>query len=675
MPPWTGGILALACSLGCGPTPQPVALEAAGLDHGHDQIGARVNARIEDCVAITEGVIRVRRRHENDMDFSKYNPFYWEGRRTTFRIEDHTPQGEHQIRFILDAEWPQDLSQYRAPDFSATYVGDPMAHETLRSKFRINARMQASRDGTHFEYVLTPESYGGTSAAFPELGEVLTIEFRFFNDESHAPWQAQKATNPHTISAYYSEFFRFVVGEAGLQIDDPDDAYALASPRRYAGGWTTTPTTRVEPWRALQQQPPNLTPANATPFLLGRTWFHTDLASGRHVEDGSDDKPSVFHADMEAARADYVGDRHNAVACHTCHVRNGSARVEWREETSRPVDTTIARVADPSRGGPHPIFGRQLQTQGPGREGALRLRRHQTHVERLDDGTEVTLSRPVFEVDAPHVDAPVAVSIRRPPALIGIGLLAAVPDEVLVALADRSDGQLSIVDGAIGRFGWKASQPTVKAQIEAALLDDMGVHTRRGQPLDGPNSRSGKAVFDPEALDLLTTYVSLLGVPPRRAPDDPSVRQGEALFFDLGCQGCHFPTLRTGEATHPELDHQTIHPYTDLLLHDMGEGLADGFPGPEARLWRTAPLWGLKDTRNASEAFLDRFSPGDTEITWDQPQAAAKGLTLQLLHDGRAATVEEAVLWHGGEAQVVVDAYRALTPAQRQALEAFVLDL
>jgi len=170
-------------------------------------------------------------------------------------------------------------------------------------------------------------------------------------------------------------------------------------------------------------------------------------------------------------------------------------------------------------------------------------------------------------------------------------------------------------------------------------------------------------------------YVALLGVPPRDNPRDPAVLRGERLFESTGCAQCHLPTLQTGPSSFPELAEQTFHPYTDLLLHDLGDGLADDSKAPDARLWRTAPLWGLKNTRAALNARRDTFNPGNIHVTYEDTHAAAKTTPVHFLHDGRARSLPEAILWHGGSAQPAVDKYKALGKAERADLEAFLWDL
>ncbi len=616
------------------------------VDVSGNEIGDHVNARIVDGVAITEGVIRVRRRHENDMDFSKYNPFYWEGRRAWFKVEDYTPRGEKRMVFTLRTEWPQDYIATRGCDFSVIYKGDPLGDEAGRSKFSINTRMKHVGGFTHFEQELGELSFHQNPEDL-KVGEQLTFEFRFFNSESHPGWVKQKKHNPHNLFAYYSEFFRIKIGEPGLHIDNVQSPGQFSSPKRYTGGRTTIPTVRVEPWAALQQHALNLKPENAQAFLDGRTWFHTDMVSGKHLSDPSDDKPSVFFDEMRDARKGLAGSAYNAHSCNSCHVHNAGALLPPLED---PIHTTLLRFTDAKS--PHGI---QLQTNGDDSEGTLTIARYETHEVKLDDGTVVELSKPFF-----HIDGKPAASIspRTPPAIIGAGLLEAVPDETILDLAKASPGEPRRIGDKIGRFGWKAGQPTVDDQNQSALREDMGV-----------------AKLEPKARAELEAYVSLLGVPPRTNPEHPDVVLGGKIFHALNCQQCHTPTLRTGKSTFPELSNQTIHPFTDLLLHDMGEGLSDNGNSELASKWRTAPLWAMKNKRHAADDQGDKFRSGDIHITYRVTQDTANKNPIQLLHDGRARSLAEAILWHGGDAESSVNAYKELTKEDRTALEAYLWDL
>jgi CxxC motif-containing protein (DUF1111 family) len=220
----------------------------------------------------------------------------------------------------------------------------------------------------------------------------------------------------------------------------------------------------------------------------------------------------------------------------------------------------------------------------------------------------------------------------------------------------------------LGRFGWKAGQPSVRQQSAEAFAGDMGlstplVRTSAGDCtvaqkacLDAPSgasSRNDDLEVGSKLFDLVVFYAQNLAVPPRRGPERPEVLQGKALFHQAGCAKCHVPSFTTGTLeANPHLSNQKIWPYTDMLLHDMGEGLADNRPegAADGREWRTAPLWGIGLTQ------------------------AVSGHTF-FLHDGRARSLEEAILWHGGEAETARNAYTKLKKRDRDALLAFVRSL
>jgi CxxC motif-containing protein (DUF1111 family) len=268
----------------------------------------------------------------------------------------------------------------------------------------------------------------------------------------------------------------------------------------------------------------------------------------------------------------------------------------------------------------------------------------------LGDGRVVTLTRP-------------AVSARIAPPLLGLGLLEAIDQRTLLLGADRLDCNQDGISGRanfvmdptgilrVGRFGWKAEKASVRAQVAGDAAGMLDVSTSVS-----PDA-NGKAALSDQDLARLTTLMRLGGVPPQRSATDPQVQAGALLFQTLRCSGCHWTDVLTSP-DHPlaELRGQAIRPYTDLLLHDMGPDLMDGGgvptsttadAPPSASEWRTPPLWGvgLRATVNGNAG---------------------------LLHDGRAATVEEAILWHGGEATKVVSFYKALSATERAALLAFV---
>jgi CxxC motif-containing protein (DUF1111 family) len=293
------------------------------------------------------------------------------------------------------------------------------------------------------------------------------------------------------------------------------------------------------------------------------------------------------------------------------------------------------------------------------------------------DGESYELLDPTYVIDAPShgpFAADLRISARVAPAMIGLGLLEAIPEARLLELADPEDVDgdgisghpnrvLDVASGgmAVGRFGWKAEQPSVRQQAAGAFVGDMGITSSMfpdqectSSEIECQNALGGG---DPEVADNLfdrvARYAELLAVPAREHFEDQAVLRGKARFSDLGCQSCHTPSHRTdGSAALEEVRDQLIWPYTDLLLHDMGEGLSDQRPtfAATGSEWRTPPLWGI----------------GHYE--------AVNGHE-RLLHDGRARGVAEAILWHGGEADAAREAFAALPSSDRLDLIAFVESL
>jgi CxxC motif-containing protein (DUF1111 family) len=296
------------------------------------------------------------------------------------------------------------------------------------------------------------------------------------------------------------------------------------------------------------------------------------------------------------------------------------------------------------------------------------------------DGTRVELRRPELRLEKlgyGPLPAAARLSLRNAPPLHGMGLLDALPGADLLARADPEDADGDGISGrpnrvwdpvreryGPGRFGWKASEASLRSQIAAALRNDMGLSNpvRPEQPctaeqidcLRTPHGEGDDGFEVPDALlGLIEGYQASIGVPPRRRADAPEVVRGRGLFREVGCAGCHVPRWTTGEVPErPWLSNQVIWPYTDLLLHDMGPRLADGRADFDAsgREWRTPPLWGLG---------------------W----AAELHRRGGFLHDGRARTAEEAVLWHGGEAEASRARFEALDADDRAALLAFLESL
>ncbi|WP_461404486.1 di-heme oxidoreductase family protein [Falsiruegeria mediterranea] len=392
--------------------------------------------------------------------------------------------------------------------------------------------------------------------------------------------------------------------------------------------------------------------------------------------------------------SDGLGPLYNARSCQRCHVKDGRGHppngpddkaVSMFLRISIPGGVVPDGISDYLATQPDPTYGQQLQDfslPGHRAEYKLQVRYSEVPVE-FSDGEVVTLRKPDYTAanlgyGPLHPDA--MLSPRVAPQMIGLGLLEAIPASDILAGVDEADadgdsisGRANVVWSAefdqpmLGRFGLKAGSPTVNEQSSAAFSGDIGISTPlfpnpwgectkaqaacRAAP-HGDNDVRGHEI-DLDAMNLVTFYSRNLAVPERRDEGDPKVLRGKQVFYDTGCIACHMPKFVTHRLTdQPEQSFQLIWPYSDLLLHDMGPGLADN--RPEARAtgseWRTAPLWGIGLTEQVS---------GHT----------------QFLHDGRARSLLEAILWHGGEAQAQRDAVVAMPKPDRDALVRFLESL
>lgn len=394
--------------------------------------------------------------------------------------------------------------------------------------------------------------------------------------------------------------------------------------------------------------------------------------------------------------SDGLGPLYNARACQDCHLKDGRGHVP-----DGPADKAVSmflRLSVPGGTTPQaiegwlatqdePTYGGQFQDfASPGQVAEGRMVISYTDLPMtFADGEVVVLRKPEYSV-ADLGYGPMApdamLSPRVAPQMIGLGLLEAIPAADILARADENDadgdgisGRASIVPSAefgvpmLGRFGYKGGAATVKDQSAAAFSGDMGLSTQlhpnpwgdctaaQTACIDAPHGqepgvRDGLEV-DAQSLDLVAFYARNLGVPARRGADDPQVLRGKSVFYAAQCTACHTPKYVTHRLEgQPEQSFQLIWPYTDLLLHDMGEGLADNRPEGRATgsEWKTPPLWGTGLTK------------------------AVSGHS-QFLHDGRAQSLIEAILWHGGEAGPARDTVLALPKTDRAALIAFLESL
>lgn len=367
-----------------------------------------------------------------------------------------------------------------------------------------------------------------------------------------------------------------------------------------------------------------------------------------------------------------LGPLFNNTSCNGCHLRNGRGMPIIGSSTSLKSQLLV-RVSLPHgqpevMGGsvPVPNIGTQIRDHaiyGYQPNAEVNLQWQETEG-KYADGTSYKLRSPKTTITLPDgkpLPEEVMTSLRLPPPVIGLGLLEAIADKTILDLADPQDKNGDGISGTpnmvwdvekkatvLGRFGLKANQPNLRQQTAAAYVNDMGI-TNPVFP-----DPSGKNDITEEKLVSATFYSQSLTVPARPVAmvNDPTVQKGDRLFHSAGCASCHIQTLKTGKHQLAAISEQTIHPYTDLLLHDMGKGLADNRPDflASGTEWRTSPLWaiGLTQTVLPYSGFL---------------------------HDGRARTLEESILWHGGEAEKSKQAFLNMDKSDRTALIQFLNSL
>jgi len=441
-------------------------------------------------------------------------------------------------------------------------------------------------------------------------------------------------------------------------------------------------TTRVAPANTSFSQPSaNIALEQGQDFKLGHALFQKLWVSS----------PSSTQA------SDGLGPLYNARSCQTCHINDGRGRPPRESEDAVSMIARLARAPRTPEEDkllldhrvlnfPDVTYGAQLQNLAvPGlqAEGKLTVSYEEWAV-TLGDGEIVSLRKPTYRVDglaAGSLEATTSISPRIAQPTLGLGLIEAISQEDILANADPEDKNGDGISGkpafvrdhrsgtlSLGRFGWKAQNATVRDQAAMAFSHDLGISTpdvpnaygdcteRQTDCLampTGVQKRLGDTEAPSPVLDLVTVYTENLSVPARRNLDAPDVLRGKQIFYDSGCATCHTPKFVTRRnAGDPLHSFQLIWPYSDFLLHDMGDGLADGQQVGDAtgKEWRTQPLWGIGLTGavNGNEFYL---------------------------HDGRARSPTEAILWHGGEAQKARDAFAALQKSDRQALLTFLESL
>lgn len=476
----------------------------------------------------------------------------------------------------------------------------------------------------------------------------------------------------------------------------PEEAARIAAVIR-----PTTDFTRAEPFEALpggaatskkktldsnafSQSSGNMSFERELDFKLGNALFRRLWVS----------------SPASTSSADGLGPLFNARSCQRCHLKDGRGHAPAANWPDDSAVSMFLRLSIPPQSAaeradlaahrlnviPEPTYGGQLQDlaiQGHEAEGKMHIRYEEIPV-TLADGTTVSLRKPSYSIThlgyGPlHPD--VMVSPRVAPPMIGLGLLEAIEESDILSWADPEDADGDGISGranrvwdtaagapALGRFGLKAGEPNLLQQSTHAINGDIGLSAPLAlspagdctsaqrscmEAPDGNSAQHDGLEASAEMMRLITFYTRNLAVPPRRDLEDPEVLKGKQVFYDAGCIACHRPKYVTRrDSLGAEQSFQLIWPYSDLLLHDMGEGLADHRPEGRAngREWRTAPLWGigLTETVNGHSQFL---------------------------HDGRARNLLEAILWHGGEAEPAKNKVMTLATDEREALLAFLKSL
>jgi CxxC motif-containing protein (DUF1111 family) len=582
---------------------------------------------------------RVRDRHAREFEFQAYDHYlslYFEKRTFYVEIIDEVAKGGSQIKVNLFTTAP-----HSGTNFRAFFRGINTSAEYFH-----NGTFTQTGTNTYTASV----NYNAKEGRAIKVGDRMEIEVGVFLTQ---PVEGR--------FNYYSRAWLYMVGQGGIVPFEGQGSLRDSFPMPEAG-WSGGRTTlnapfSDEPDNRFIQMALNMAPVNTQTFVEGRRIHHTDFGDGSHSEPGN----PALTTHQGKLGPDYV-----ARSCVACHVQNGRGLPPTTTNTT--LGNYVVKVGK-ANGAIDPSLGFKLQprrTSGTP-EADVRISGWTLSSGTFRDGSSYQLRQPTYSF---LNVTPTNYSARITPQLVGMGLLEAVPESAVAQLADPNDSNGDGVSGRmqtvkdpetgatrLGRFGWKAGTARVKHQVAEAFNGDMGVTSSIFPTLDCGTSQAGcsgsSAELDATSLDKLTRYVSLLGVPARRDLANTQALQGETLFKSSGCDKCHTPTLTTS-AYHPhtELRSQTIHPYTDLLLHDMGTGLADNLPEAQASgaEWRTPPLWGIGLTAGVSggEAYL---------------------------HDGRARTLSEAILWHGGEGEAAKQKFVNLTATEREALLKFLKSL
>ena len=453
--------------------------------------------------------------------------------------------------------------------------------------------------------------------------------------------------------------FIFVFVASSCSKNEPDESYEdlpNLTERQLAGGATTVFSDNST---AFSTVAPNATGTDFINHAFGDAQFEQAFVTAPANVNGG------------------LGTIFNNTSCVACHTKDGRSAFPSNLSNLSGLLLRGSILGQGLNGSPNPIpgFGTQIQNQSV--FGSIPEARYQvnftSYTETLSDGTNVTLRKPVFYLTDSYIPLPstILLSPRIATPVFGLGLLEAISEANLLANQDINDANGDGISGKanyvwdpvlnqtkIGRFGWKANSSSVLVQCASAYVEDMGVTNYVFPNETGFNQSNGQDGLDddPEIsnsiLAAVALYCKTLAVPASRNPTNNEVRKGAKTFEEISCVKCHTPKQQSGYNTIASISNQTFYPYSDLLLHDMGPELADNRPDflASGTEWKTRPLWGI----------------GLTQIVNNH---------THFLHDGRARSITEAILWHGGEAQNAKEKFKQLSTQKRNELLAFINSL
>lgn len=460
-------------------------------------------------------------------------------------------------------------------------------------------------------------------------------------------------------------FFAILLFSSCEQDENTPVVAAAENDEQYSGGANATTFDFSE--NAFGVQVKGLSSKQSDYFVTGNSFFRSNWVTAPASVESLDGLGPVF----------------NAISCGSCHFKDGRAKPPGSPDEL--LNGLLFRLSIPGTG-PYgeplgdPVYGGQLQDKAilfVKNEARVRVT-YQEIAGQYADGTPYSLRKPLYEFyDLNYGDFSPGwmYSPRIAQQLPGLGLLEIVPEAVILYFSDENDANGDGISGrpnyvwdfenqqvTLGRFGWKANQPGLSQQTAGAFNGDIGIttslfpqdHLSPAQQQQYPGiANGGSPELPDETLNKVVSYMHSLSVPARREHDDATVLRGKYLFQQLNCSGCHRPSMNTGVGGQiSALHNQKIWPYTDLLLHDMGADLADNRPDylASGSEWRTPPLWGIGMIPTVNDHSF-------------------------LLHDGRARNVEEAILWHGGEAEKAREEFKKLTKEDREAILIFLNSL